>query len=376
MRTSHSVQKPRHIGGKKMSFDNLSLFPAPEKISIKKTDGDIRVPYERVKSYDDKEFELFIREWVVSLKDRYQVRGFGGAGDKGRDVVARDRNNHYFYYQCKHYNHSLNISDMLPEFGKLAYYTYTEEIPCPEEYYILAPMDIGAQLNDLINTPSEVNSTLIEKWDSSCRNKITSKQIDLTPELKAYIKNFNFGIIRTKTMLEVIEEHRSTAFYAFRFGGGLTVTRDRSISVPNIISKYETVYIQKYLAAISEREKYTISTVAELEQKFPKYIQGLKVQRERFYSAENLKAFASKYLLTDDYFSDLVNDIYYGIYDLLGKIYTDGFERLNDVMSQVVRIDLQHNLLSKYDLVHPQDRQGICHQLANERSDIVWANLN
>ena len=156
----------------------------------------------------------------------------------------------------------------------------------------------------------------------------------------------------------------------------MTVTRDRRISVPDIISKYETVYIQKYLAAISEREKHTISTVEELEQKFPKYIQGLKVQRERFYSAENLKAFASKYLLTDDYFNDLVNDIYYGIYDVLGKIYTDGFERLNDVMSQVVRIDLQHNLLSKYDLVHPQDRQGICHQLANERSDIVWANLN
>lgn len=84
----------------------------------------------------------------------------------------------------------------------------------------------------------------------------------------------------------------------------------------------------------------------------------------------------SSHLLTDDYFKDLADDIYYGIYDLLGKLYVDGYERLNDVMAQVVRIDLKHNLLSKYDLVHPQDRQGICHQLANERSDIVWANTN
>ena len=359
-----------------MSFESLPAFPVPEKISIKKVEGDTRVPYERVKSYDDKEFELFIREWIVSLKNRYQIRGFGGAGDKGRDVVAKDEENHYSYYQCKHYDHPLTPSDMLPEFGKLVYYTYSGEIPLPHEYYILAPMDIGAKLNDLIDTPSSINIMLIEKWDSNCRTKITKEPIDLSPELKSYIESFDFNIIKTKSMLEVIEEHKSTAFYAFRFGGGLTVTRDRHITVPDVIEKYETIYIQKYLAAVSEREKVSIDTVSELARKFPKYMANLKVQRERFYSAENLKTFASKHLLTDDYFKDLADDIYYGIYDLLGKLYVDGYERLNDVMAQVVRIDLKHNLLSKYDLVHPQDRQGICHQLANERSDIVWANTN
>ena len=53
-----------------MSFESLPAFPVPEKISIKKVEGDTRVPYERVKSYDDKEFELFIRDWFVSLKNR------------------------------------------------------------------------------------------------------------------------------------------------------------------------------------------------------------------------------------------------------------------------------------------------------------------
>ena len=33
-----------------------------DKITIKDVEGDIRVPYERVKAYDDKEFELFIPE--------------------------------------------------------------------------------------------------------------------------------------------------------------------------------------------------------------------------------------------------------------------------------------------------------------------------
>ena len=238
-----------------MSFESLPVFPDPEKISIKDVEGDIRVPYERVKSYDDKEFELFIREWVVSLKNKYQVRGFGGAGDKGRDVVARDESGHYFYYQCKHYDHPLRVGDMLPEFGKLVYYTFIQEIPVPNEYYILAPWDIGAQLNDLIDKPSQINGIVIDKWDDSCRRRISNTPIDLSPDLKLYIKDFDFSIIKTKTMLEVIEEHRSTAFYAFRFGGGLTVTRDKQIHPPETINDHETNYLRKYLAAISEKEK-------------------------------------------------------------------------------------------------------------------------
>lgn len=357
-----------------MSFDSLGLYPVPEKVTIKETDGDTCVPYERVKNYDDKEFELFIREWVVSLKTTCQVRGFGGAGDKGRDVVAKDAAGRYFYYQCKHYDHPLRPSDMLPEFGKLVYYIYTNEIPSPQEYYILAPMDIGAELNKLIDNPKTINSKLIEKWCSSCRTKIIATPIELDDGLKEYIEKFDFSIIKTKPMLEVVEEHKTTAFYAFRFGGGLTITRDRHIDVPNVVEKYETIYVRKYLDAIAEREKTKIETLEQLNNLFPQYMKNLTVQRERFYSAENLKVFASQHLLQNDYFDDLANDIYYGIYDLLEKTYADGYERLLDVMTQVVQIDLKHNLLSKYDLVHPQDRQGICHQLANERSDVAWTN--
>lgn len=43
-------------GGRNMIFDCLTPFPAPEKVIIKDVDGDTWVPYERVKSYDDKEF--------------------------------------------------------------------------------------------------------------------------------------------------------------------------------------------------------------------------------------------------------------------------------------------------------------------------------
>ena len=359
-----------------MSFDDLMPYPAPQKIVVKEIKGDTRVPYERIKAYDDKEFELFIREWVVSLKGKYQVRGFGGAGDKGRDVVAKDNDGKYYYYQCKHYNHPLTPSDILPEFGKLVYYTFEREIPMPTEYYILASQDVGVSLSDLIDKPKEINEILISKWDKNCKDKITTKKkVSLTPELEAYIRDFDFSIVKTKSMLEVVDEHRTTAFYAFRFGGGLTVKRNRSIEVPDVAKKYEAVYIQKILQAISEKESCEIRSLEELDQRYATYTKVIKVHRQRFYSAENLKLFASKYLLNDDYFKELSEDIYYGIFDYLEMVYNNGYERLNSVMANVAQIDLKHNLLVKYDLVHPQDRQGICHQIANERDDFKWTKI-
>ena len=357
-----------------MNFESLKPFPAPQKVVVKETEGDTRVPYERIKAYDDKEFELFIREWVVSLTDKYQVRGFGGAGDKGRDVIAKDEQGKFYYYQCKHYNHPLRPSDIYSEFAKLVYYTFVEAIPLPCEYYIVASHDIGASLNNLIENPKKVNKILLDNWETQCQTHICSEPILLTPELKQYLEKFDFSIIKTKSMLEVVSEHQSTAFYAFRFGGGLTVKRDRNFTVPTDVNTTETNYIQKILQAISEKEGQTILSLDELKTIFPRYLNSVKIQRERFYSAENLRLFTTKYLLTDEYFSDLSEDIYFGVCDYLEMTFPDGYERMNRVLSEVAKIDLSQNLLVKYELVHPQDRQGICHRLANEREDFVWTN--
>lgn len=357
-----------------MNFDNLEQFPKPEKIIMKETQGDTRVPYERIKAYDDKEFELFIREWVVSLQDKYQVRGFGGAGDKGRDVIAKDRHGNFYYYQCKHYNHPLSPSDIYTELGKLVYYTYNKEIPLPCAYYIMAPHDIGAQLNELIDNPRTINDRLIEKWEKYCQTKICSKSIALTPPLENYIINFNFGIIKTKSMSEVIEEHKRTAFYAFRFGGGLTIKRERTHTIPNSTQGNELCYIKKILQAIAEKEGVPEITLEDLKNYYIRYDKVITIQRERFFSAENLKVFAKKHLLSDVYFEDLKEDIYYGICDYMERSFDNGYERMNVVLSNVATIDLNHNLLVKYDLVFPQDRQGICHHLSNEREDIIWTN--
>ncbi len=357
-----------------MAFEDLKSFPVPQKIIVKDIDGDTRVPYERIKSYDDNEYELFIREWVVSLNDRFQVRGFGGAGDKGRDVVAKDAQGKFYYYQCKHYDHPLTPSDVYSEFGKLVYYTFVGEIPLPCEYYLLASQDIGVKLSDLIDNPQKINKALLDNWQTHCQTRICSTPIPLTSELKKYIEDFDFGIIKTKTMMEVVAEHKKTAFHAFRFGGGLTVNRNRPISVPQSTQEIETNYIKKILLAIAEKERKESLSLSEVEESFPQYLASIKMQRERFFSAENLKLFTKEHLLTDEYFIDLCNDIFDSIYDYTEQTFSDGYERMSTVLSEVAKVDLHHNLLVKYDLVNPRDRQGVCHHLANEREDFVWTN--
>ena len=355
-----------------MQFEELPNIKKPEKIILKDFNGDTRVPYERIKAYDDKEFELFIREWVTTLYDKYEVRGFGGAGDKGRDVIAKDGEGTLFYYQCKHYDHPLRPSDVIVEFGKLVYYTYTKEIGLPKEYYLLAPHDIGSKLNNLLLDHKKINQKLIAEWDAKCKNSIQATPIDLSKDLREYIEKFDFGIIKTKTMLEVVSEHQKTAFYAFRFGGGLTVKRDTNYSVPKAIDQNEKNYITKFLEAVSEKEKVIITNVDQLKDRFPRYMEALKIQRERFFSAENLKLFSEKQLLSEEYYLDLCDDIFNGVVDFLLMNYDNGYDRMLAVLGQAANIDLQQNLLVKYDLVKIRDRQGICHQLANDREDFVW----
>ena len=68
--------------------------------------------------------------------------------------------------------------------------------------------------------------------------------------------------------------------------------RDRKISVPAIAEKYEAIYIQKILQAISEKAGQAITSLEELYKQFPIYTRAIQVHRERFYSAENLKLFS------------------------------------------------------------------------------------
>ncbi len=149
---------------------------------------------------DEDSFEQFTLEWLYGCKkSKYSsISRIGGAGDKGRDVVAYHNDGSVDYYQCKHYNVALMPTNYYLELGKLCYYTYKKEIPVPKEYFIIASNDVGTSLQDLIDNPSTLITKLIENWDTYCKTKITKTvEIPLDAPFLDYINSFDFTIIKT-----------------------------------------------------------------------------------------------------------------------------------------------------------------------------------
>ena len=171
----------------------LSFSPIEKpKIDIELYGTDINIaPIDKVHIMDEDSFEHFTLEWLYGCKkDKYSsIMRIGGAGDKGRDVIAYRKDGGVDYFQCKHYNSALAPSNYYLELGKLCYYTYTKDIPLPKSYYIVASNDIGPTLQDLLDNSAQLLSSLLDNWDTYCRFKITkSKEINLDADLLGYIR--------------------------------------------------------------------------------------------------------------------------------------------------------------------------------------------
>jgi hypothetical protein len=72
---------------------------SPPKIDLarlgKSSDLD---PFTLVQNLSPDEFEIFIYEWLFASEryDQNEIYRLGGAGDKGRDLLARDAGNAFF----------------------------------------------------------------------------------------------------------------------------------------------------------------------------------------------------------------------------------------------------------------------------------------
>jgi hypothetical protein len=244
----------------------LNITLELSECNLPHVDNDLQVfsgapipPIERVGIFSPNQFEDFINEWVAScLKKRYiWIRKIGGANDKGRDIIAKIEEDQYDYYQCKHYTNPIVPSDMWVEFGKLCYYSYNKDYPRPQNYYIIAPKDVGPSLSDLISNPSKINDALIRNWDKHCKTGIkVNEKIDLSSDLIKYIKSFDFKVVSVYPIQAIIDEHKTTQYFPFRFGGGLTKRRPTSQSPPFEVEGKELTYILKIIAAYSDYKKY------------------------------------------------------------------------------------------------------------------------
>lgn len=326
----------------------------------------------RVKNFSPDEWEDFIEEWATSLESPYaKVRRFGGAGDCGVDVAGfctdKGFEDTWDNYQCKRYANPLRPSDIWVELGKIMHYSHIGVYTPPRKHYFVASLGVGTTLEKLLNKPTELYRKLKENWDGHCKSKITTtKEIKLSGDLLSYVDAFDFTIFSSKSHVELIQAHSGTGYHAVRFGGGLPA-RPNTDTPPAVPTEHESRYIRQLLDAYGDHLGTTLQNMSDLVTNKILESDFLR-QRERFYHAEALRNFARD-TVPERTFDDLQEEVFHGVVDITDADHPNGYMRMKATMTQASTIALTANPLASVTKL--QDRQGICHQLANE-DRLIW----
>jgi hypothetical protein len=327
-------------------------------------------PQVRVRTYDDEEWENFIREWVTAFKSAYvQIKRFGGAGDRGADVAAFKTSGGlagaWDCFQAKHYGAPLAYSDIAPEILKILLAVLDGHCVFPDTYQFLAPRGCSTQLNQLLSNAARLK----ERFCSDIEDPKKLLGGSLSTEERDQVLNLagatDFSRFKSVEVVDAIEQHRSTPFHVARFGVPLA-DRPASSSPPENPADHESRYLGQLLEVYDERlGPSSVIQDSEVPEQFSEHYQR---QREAFYKAESLRLFA-RGAVPPGTFELLQSDIYDGVIDVVEDHHENGWSRVSKTLSHVSTLDLQHHTLVQ--IADLGDRKGICHQLANI-DRLVW----
>jgi len=353
-----------------MSADWAEI-PAPKSSPVTAatvTHGPLIPPQQQLLLYSPDQWEDFVQEWAhYFLKKQYrQVQRFTGSGDRCIDVAGFTDDQRLLgiwdNYQCKHYPHALTPGDVWVELGKVLWYTLDGGYRAPRRYYFVAPKGAGTSLAALLANTTKLRSELIRNWDKNVRHSITKTQeVQLDAAMLAHVNAFDFGIFDTKTSLQLVDEHRSTPCHAARFGGGLP-QRPAASRPPAAIAAAESRYVTQLLDAYADHVGSPVPNPTALSSA-PRLREHFHRQREAFYHAESLRVFARD-TVPSGTFESLQEDIYDGVVDTHDASHPDGYARVCAVTKAARDLQITANAL--ISCTKPKDRDGICHQLANE----------
>lgn len=353
-----------------------SLVPSAAQVS-----GGIPIPPVRLlQVMSSDEWEEFTEEWLSFYKTKgaYQsIKRFSGPGDLGLDVIAfmaaEGFAKPWDSYQCKHYDHALTPTDVYGEIGKIIYHSFQRTPPfnqtcrIPRHHVFIAPFGVGITLGRLLRDPNRFKEEVRAKWESHCVPAIGAGiKAPLTGKFLIYFDSFDFSVFDDRTPAELVEEHAQTVFHAPRFGGGLP-PRGEPDAPSAEPAKTESLYLRKLLDAYGDHLGKPVTDLEELAP-HPDLEKHYKRQRVLFYSAESLRNFARD-RTPPRTFDSLQDDVYNGVIDICETSHADALECLRKTVTAAGQLDVSGNALVGVTKV--ADKQGICHQLAND-DRLIW----
>jgi hypothetical protein len=340
---------------------------APDSVALS---GPPVSPQGRISLYSADEWEEFVCEWAHELEKSYvQIKRFGGAGDRGADVAAfesdRGLEGPWDCFQCKHYNRPINFSDAAPEILKVFLGVLDGEYVLPNSYQILAPQGCSTNFGKLLSQPTRLGEQFSEALSTSDAlvRRLTAERVQQVRQLAG---TTDFGMFKSVELTEALDVHSRSRWHAARFGTALR-PRPPHEPPPAVTAPHESRYVEQLVEVYREKhpsESLDPDTVATNE------VVGehFRRQRERFYKAESLRVYARDAVPAGT-FEKLQEDIYAGVIDTAELDHPTGYQRLAQVLGLVGQLDLsRHTLITVAEI---DDRQGICHQLANV-DRLIW----
>lgn len=328
-------------------------------------------PLDRLANFSADDFERFTLEWAsdylaVKVPGIVEVQQRGGAGDKGRDVIAwldpnTAPNRRWSLYQCKHYGSALGAGTAVAEIGKILFYSHRGDYSFPQEYYFVTHKSVTSPFQDLLDQPENLRKFVIDNWDKYIRTEIRKEPVDLTPELKKHVETVPFTVFRAKQPLDLINEHALTRYHLTVFGLPL-VERPKPPEPPSQVAPGENEYVIQLLAVISDDLGQLVSNLTDFAHS-EKHRRLFDRSRLTFYHAEGLRELARDQMADEGFFDTLLSEFVDGLYHChTGE--PDGYERLISTIKASQTLQLSKHVLEPHVL--PNDREGMCHHMANE----------
>lgn len=334
-------------------------------------------PLDRLAQFSPLEFERFTLEWASDflpskLPSFYEAQQRGGAGDKGRDIIVwfdppALQNRRWSLFQCKHYDNKLGAGVAVAEIGKVLHYTLIGDYSAPIEYWFITHIGVTSDFQDMLDDPEKLREYVIANWDERCSKKIAKEKVELSEKLKAHIETFDFTIFRAKQPLDLISEHATTRYHLTVFGAPL-INRPPVPTPPSSVAAGETEYIKQLYEVIGEDLNVKISDTAD----FAFHISHTRLfnrSRITFYCAEGLKELARDQMADTGYFDTLLDEFINGLFHDYTASGMSGMQRLVATVKAAQSLQLGGHALAPVVLAN--DREGMCHQMANE-NHINW----
>ena len=303
------------------------------------------------------------------------VHRVGGAGDKGRDVIAYfdDTYSKFDLYQCKHYKDELSFSDLFGEIGKLLTYTFNKVYPVLQHYFIMSPKGLAQSFRDLLQDGAkDLKEKMLLIWDTQVVTKVGKIHgTALDDKLKHYIESFDYSIISEIDPLTFINTFREkgSPYFFWYFGGGLNAIKKTNLDVPSNPDERETNYLTNLYEAYSEHSGTVINAANVVDNK--KYSDHFNRSRTIFYAAEEIRLTSRRSTPPEnDEFDELKKQIKTFVGDTYDDDYPDGFSKVKKVVEKAGNYMHAEGLLIG-QFLDSNVKQGVCHHLSNEGA-LTW----